>query len=254
MLTNIRYILLTALRDKLFIGLIIGILAAAGISAMLGSTAMVEGDEMTATFSGGASRIILIIGLLVFVCFHIRQAFEQKEIDVLLSRPISRPQVMLSYWLGFCFVAFLMVLATATLLSFLPLLNWKGYAFWCISLLAESFIVVAIGLFAAFTLRSAVASVMASMGLYTIGRMMGFFIATSESKLLFDERWINTLLGWVLKGVSIVTPRLDLFTQSEWLVYGLLRPQDFTYAAIQAIIFTALLLLAAMIDFQRKQF
>jgi ABC-type transport system involved in multi-copper enzyme maturation permease subunit len=254
MLTNIRYILLTALRDKLFIGLLLGVLAATGISAMLGGTAMVENEAMTLTFSGGSARVILMIGLIVFVCFHVRQSFEQKEIDVLLSRPISRAQVMVSFWLGFSFVAFLLVLATVTLISFLPMLKTAGFFLWAGSLLAESMLVVAISLFAAFTLRSAVSAVLASLGIYAVGRMMGFFVATSESKLLFSDAWINNTLEALLKGMSLIIPRLDLFTQSEWLVYGLLRPQDFNLAMLQALIFIPLLLLAAIIDFMRKQF
>src|SRR5271155_3737620 len=101
MLTNIRYILITALRDWLFIGLLAGILLATAVSATLGSTAFIEEKEMTVTFAAGAARLILMVGMIVFVCFHIRNAFDTKEIDVILSRPISRSNLVISYWLGF---------------------------------------------------------------------------------------------------------------------------------------------------------
>ncbi len=254
MITNIRYILLTALRDFLFLGLLIALALAASVAATLGGTAMVEKEAMTLVFSGAASRLILMFGLTVFIAFHIRQAFDQKEIDVLLSRPLSRFQILFSYWLGFSFVAFLLVLAAVTILSFLPVSNMTGFAYWGVSLLLESWLMVAIALFASFTLSSAVASVLASMGLYIAGRMMAFFVATSESQMLFRDDLINEVLRLIIETSSIIIPRLDLFTQSEWLIYGVVRPEDTTIALLQVLIYIPLLIAAATIDFKRKEF
>lgn len=254
MLTNIRYILLTALRDFLFLGLLVFTVTAVAISATLGGTAMVEKEAMTLAFSGASARMILIFGLTVFVAFHIRQAFDQKEIDVLLSRPMSRFQIMLSYWMGFSCVSFLLALVTVAILSFLPILSLEGFFWWGLSLLLESWLMVAIVLFASFALSSAVTSVMAAMGLYIGGRMMAFFIATSDSHMVFHEQWVNAITSFIINTVSIIMPRLDLFTQSEWLVYGLKRPEDVTFAIVQAIIYIPLLLAAATIDFKRKEF
>ena len=84
MLTNIRYITLTAFRDLLFFGLLAAIVLAGVLSATLGSTAMVETEAMTVTYSAASARIILMIGLIVFISFHVRHAFDQKEIDKLI--------------------------------------------------------------------------------------------------------------------------------------------------------------------------
>ena len=254
MLTNIRYILLTALRDFLFLGLIVAIMLGVAISATLGGTAMVEKDAMSVVYSGASARVILIFGLTIFVAFHIRQAFDQKEIDVLLSRPLSRFKIMLSYWLGFSLIGSLLTLAVLTVLSFLPLANLTGYAYWGASLLLESWIMVAVTLFAAFTLSSAVGAVLASIGIYVIGRMMAFFVATSDSAFLFKTPWLNDLLEFIINGVSMVMPRLDVFTQSDWLIHGVSRMGDLELAVRQALIYIPLLLIAATLDFLRKEF
>ena len=89
MLTNIRYILITASRDKVFIGLLIGLVAATLISRAMGYTALLEPEQMTMTFSAASARMILAVGLIVFVCFHVRHAFDSKEIDVLLEQAYS---------------------------------------------------------------------------------------------------------------------------------------------------------------------
>src|ERR1700733_1615506 len=128
MLTNIRYILITALRDWLFIGLMIGVLCATGVSALLGGTAFLEEQEMTITFAAGSARIMLMIGLIVFVCFHIRNAFDTKEIDVILSRPISRANLVIAYWMGFTLVSLLLTVPVALILCIIGFISWSGYA------------------------------------------------------------------------------------------------------------------------------
>ena len=252
MLTNIRYILITALRDRLFLALMIGIAFACIISATLGSTAFIEETEMTVTYAAGSSRVILMVGLIVFTCFHIRNAFETKEIDVILSRPISRSNLVTAYWLGFALVALLLCLPIIVIIGLIGMHSFAGFAGWAASLILESFLVVALALFAALTLRSAVASVMACMGFYVLSRMMAFFVATSQSHLVAESRM--SWLRYALKGVSTIVPRLDLFAKSKWLIYGFDASQEWIIFISQAAIFIPLLLAASIIDFRRKQF
>jgi hypothetical protein len=252
-LTNIRYILLTALRDWLFIGLLAGVLCAAAVSATLGNTAFLETQEMTITFAAGSARVILMVGLIVFVCFHIRSAFDTKEIDVIMSRPISRFNLVISYWLGFAFVGFLLTIPVMAVIALIGPSNWIGFFGWSLSVLLESFLVVALALFSAFTLRSAVTSVIACMGFYVMSRMMAFFVLTSQSGLLAGSLKY-TLMKYALIAVSTIVPRLDFFAKTQWLVYGFDTSQDWMLWVVQAAVFLPLLLLASIADFRRKQF
>lgn len=254
MLTNIRYILLTAVRDWLFIGLFLGVVAAASISASLGGTALLEPQQMILTFSAASARVILMVGLIVFICFHIRHAFDSKEIDVLLSRPISRPNLVLSYWFGFAMVASLLILPTLGVVYWIGILNTKGFLAWAVSLLLESWLVVSIALFAGLTLRSAVFSVIGSLAIYTLSRMIGFFVATTDSGMLFESTVVNAIVRNSMDLISIIVPRMDFFAKSNWLIYGLKSFEDVMLFATQAAIFIPLLLAASIIDFRRKQF
>ncbi len=254
MLTNIRYILLTAIRDWLFLALFLGVIGAASISATLGGTALLEPAQMILTFSAASSRVILMVGLIVFVCFHIRHAFDSREIDVLLSRPISRANLVVSFWLGFILVASLLVIPTVGVIYWIGILNGKGFAAWAVSLLMESYLVITIAMFAALTLRSAVFSVMGSLAIYTMSRMIGFFVATTDSGMLFSNTIINTIVRGSMDVISVVIPRLDFFAKSHWLIYGLKSTQDVVLFVQQGVIFIPLLLAAAIIDFRRKQF
>jgi ABC-type transport system involved in multi-copper enzyme maturation permease subunit len=254
MFSNIRYVLLTAMRDRLFFGLLVGILAAAYISSVLGSTAMLETAQMTLSFTAASARIIIMIGIIVFVGFHMRNAFDAREIDVLLSRPISRTSLVLSYWLGFVTVALLLVLPTVALIGLLGTLNKTGYLLWALSLALESLLVVSIALFAALTVRSGVATVLASMAIYTLSRMMGFFLAATSTVSIFKQHEINLGANWLMNGISMVVPRLDFFAKGQWLIYGPKSYEDLTLVLIQSAVFIPLLIAAAVIDFKRKQF
>ncbi|MEK6746233.1 MAG: hypothetical protein AABY33_04305 [Pseudomonadota bacterium] len=252
MLTNIRYIMITALRDWLFIGLFVGILVATAISATLGSTAFIEETEMTLSFASSSSRLILMAGLIVFICFHIRNAFDTKEIDVILSRPISRSNLVISYWLGFSFVGLLLTIPVVAIIAFIGPVNFAGFIGWSLSLLLEMGIVVALSLFSAFTMRSAVTAVLGCMGFYILSRMMAFFVFTSNSGMFNDIKFVG--LKWALQAISTLLPRLDFFAKSDWLVYGFVSQQDWQVCIAQALVFIPLLLAATMIDFRRRQF
>jgi ABC-type transport system involved in multi-copper enzyme maturation permease subunit len=252
MLTSIQYILLCALRDRLFVGLLAGVAAATLISAMLGGTAFLEEREMSLAYAGAAARIILVIGLVVFACFHVRQAFDSREIDVMLSRPLSRPQLVVAYWLGFSAVATLLAVPTAGVLLLIGPMSDPGFLSWSVSLLLETWFVVALALFASLALKSAVGAVMASLGFYVLSRMIAFFVMTADSITKQDILLVVT--KYLLSLVSVIMPRLDFFSKTEWLIYGTNSSLEWRLFLAQAAIFIPLLLLAAIIDFKRKQF
>lgn len=252
MITNIRYVLLTAIRDWLFIGLFIGVAVATSISAILGNTAIVEEREMTLAFASGSARLILMIGLIIFSCFNIRSAFDNKEIDVILSRPITRANLLFSYFFGFSLVGFLLAIPIIAIIAIIGVVNWIGFAVWTSSLLLEVTLVIAVALFFAFTIRSAVTAVLGCMGFYVLSRMMAFFMLTANSNIITESKL--HFLSIPLKIVSTLMPRLDFFTKSEWLIYGIKSATEWHVFAFQSIIFVPLLLVASIIDFKRKQF
>lgn len=254
MFSNIRYVLLTATRDRLFLGLLVGIAIAAYISSVLGSTAMLETEQMTLSFTAAAARVIIMVGVIVFIGFHMRNAFDAREIDVLLSRPISRTTLVLSYWVGFAAVAACLVLPTVILVAAVGTLNQTGFWVWSVSLLLESWLVVSIALFAALTIKSGVGTVLSSLAIYALSRMMGFFLMTTTTTSIFKDQTINEGTQWLMKSISMLVPRLDFYAKSNWLIYGAKSYEEVYLFLIQSAIFIPLLIAASVIDFKRKQF
>ncbi|MFO1242758.1 MAG: hypothetical protein U1E36_06110 [Rickettsiales bacterium] len=254
MRTLIRYVLLTALRDRLFVALPAVMIMAFMISSVLSRTSMIEEQAMQATFVAGTFRLILALGTAVFVCFHVRQAFDAKEIDVMLSRPISRASLILSYWLGFSIVATLSTIIAIVFIFLSGPVTWDGFGVWILSWIVELWVVVAIALFASITLRSAVISVIFSMTLYVLSRLMGYFLATIKSRLVFDSVIMNEISRYSIKGLAIFVPRLDMFAKTSWLTQGIANANEVLLFAAQGIVIIPLLLAVAIIDFYRRQF
>lgn len=252
MWTNIRYIMLTAMRDRLFAGMLTAIAVAALVSSLLGSTALIEKTEMSLALMSSSMRLIVMLGMMLFVCFQLRMAFENKEIDSILARPVSRSALVFSWWLGFVAVGALLTLPVILLLAITGVGNWAGFVGWSASLLMEMMLVVALALFAAFTLRSAVTAATGCMGVYLLSRMMAFFVMTAESATVSGSP--VEILKYPLIAVSAIVPRLDMFTQSQWLLYGFESHGEWWRIMIQALIFVPLLLCAAIVDFRRREF
>jgi len=238
MLTNIRYIILTALRDWLFAGLMLAVLACVLISHMLGGIALIENQEMTLAYASMAARGVIVAGLIIFACFHVRNAFDTKEIDVFLSRPITRMNLVLSYWLGFATVSIGLVIPAVILIALQGVIDVNGFVFWSFSLLVECWLTVAISILAAFSIASPVTSALVTLGIYIVARMTGFFIAISSINPIFTN----------------ILPRIDFFAKSEWLIYGVQDNADLKLFLLQACIYIPILIFFAIAGFRRKQF
>lgn len=253
--TIIRYILLTASRDWLFVGLFILVLLAYGLSLFTGGTALVEQQQMVLTFFAGTSRVMLVIGLIVFVCFNIRRSFENREIEAMLSKPLSRTRFIVAYWSGFVVLSFIAAVPVMGILLTLNTPDLKGLIYWGASYFCEVALVVAFALVAALIMRSAVSAVLASFAFYILSRLMGFFVAAMNNpySLTGGEKW-SGLLEAVLKCISVIIPRLDLFAKSNWLIYGVEGQQDLWIFQVQSLVYIPLLLGLAWFDFRRKQF
>jgi ABC-type transport system involved in multi-copper enzyme maturation permease subunit len=254
MLTHIRTIFLVALRDRLFAGLLAGILAATLIARTLGSTAMLEPEAMGLAFAAAGNRLILMVGLMVFVAFHVRHLFETREMELLLSRPLGRVKLLLGLWLGYVLVGLLLALPAIGLVAWLDPVRGTGLALWAASIVLEAWLVISFTLFVSVTLGSGVMAVLASLGFYVLSRMMGFFVMITQSAMT-DTTSLGANAKWVLTAISAVIPRLDFFSKTEWLMYGTATATAPVWLfALQAAIFIPLLLAASCIDFKRKQF
>ncbi len=249
----LKYILLAGIRDRLYIGLFVTLAASFSLSIFLGSTSFVEAQQTTAAYIAGSSRAILAIGMILFVCLSVSRAFENKEVEFIISKSISREQFILSYVIGFFVAAFLIFIPLVTAILIVTKANKFGLLIWSATLLSELMIIISFALLASLILKNSFSAIMASFGFYMISRLMGVFVlAINLPQDIAQAK--NQALGVSLKFLSALFPRLDLFTQSDWLAYGVSDSSNLKIILIQSLIYIPLMIFMAFHDFKKKQF
>ena len=101
-------------------------------------------------------------------------------------------------------------------------------------------------------LSSPVTSGMAVLGFYVLARLMGQLLGIVHSPA-FHFPGVDILNG-LMQTVSVFVPRLDLMTQTSWVIYGADTVSDFAFILLQTAAFLALVLSATLIDLARRQF
>jgi len=249
----IKYILLAGLRDKLYLGIFIALICTFGIAIFFGSTVLIEASETTTTYIAGTSRIVIVIGMVLFVCLSINRAFMSKEIEFMLAKSISRQKFILAYFAGFLISACAILLPLILAIIAIGKINYGGLLLWSFSLFAELWIVISFAILAALILKNSFASILSTLAFYLISRLMGIFVLAIDLPQDFMQIR-NHLLPSILKIISLFFPRLDLFTQSDWLCYGITDFSRVSLIMFQAIIYIALMSFMCFVDFRRKQF
>jgi len=215
---------------------------ALGVSRLLGSAALVEKQQAALAYGGMSSRLICVLGLVVFICLQVRRLVDSREIEAMQARPISHVGLVLGLYGGFA-LASAAVGAITALLLLVSSPDWAGWLAWSLSLQLELALVTALALFTALGLGGAPAAALASLAIYTLARLSSFFILMAQASQ-----------GWrlAMQLLSLLIPRLDMFTQSEWLVYG---PQSVVWPLMlpQTVVSVVLLLAATVYDLKGRR-
>jgi len=249
----IRYMLATAVRDRLFLALLVSLVVMAAMSIFLGGSAITEQQQMATAYMGATSRALLVAGMVLFVAFHVQRAMQDGEIALILSRPISRSTFVLGYGASMMAVATICTVFAGILVAVAAHPSPGGFTQWCLSLLLEVNLMALVAMFFGLMLRSAIVTALGCFGFYVLGRMSGLLGGLAEHA--GQGTLVDRFLGKGFELVSIIIPRLDFFARSEWLVYG---AGDETITVIhmagQSLVFIPLILALAIFDFSRKQF
>lgn len=268
----VGYILKAAARDRLLLTLALTIAVGAALAVFLGSSPIAEQGIFALVFAAAGLRIVGVIGLVLFFCFYVRRAFDNKEVEYLLSRPLGRTTFLLSHMAAFMALAVLVSLIVCAAVFVIGKPDLGGFVVWAASLAAEYAIMAAAALFFSMVLASAAGSALACLGLYVLSRLIGTLLGIAA---VTPEGFFLTALAKTMQVISIFVPRLDLMGQTGWLVYGIegsdaavqfihnagVFSRDMIEAlgisgfiVTQGLLFIGLLMAAAAWDLARKQF
>lgn len=247
-----KYVLTAALRDRLLLGFIFLLFIGVSLSLFMGSSAITEKDQFSLVFASSSLRIAGNIALLLFVVFYIRRAFDSRDIDYLLSRPISKLQFLMAHLFSLSILSFVSALLITLTLWAMPSAGGDAnFLLWGFSLWIELNIMVMMGLFFSLVLSSAVTATLASFAFYVLCRLMGDILGIIE---VGSNSGLHGLMEKVMLVISVFIPRLDLMGQSAWLLYGATDQVNWLFIFAQGALFTGFVFMASLLDLNKRQF
>ncbi|HYA66942.1 MAG TPA: ABC transporter permease [Burkholderiaceae bacterium] len=244
--TIARDTVLEALRGRWFWLAAAATLFVGAAGAFARSLALTETHDVTVAFAAPLSRLA---GVLIVVLTTVASMVREKSEGTLLlalAAPVSRASWLAGKALGFALIA-----TTTALLLALPVLAAApalASAAWTLSLALELILVATVSMAIGRALGQIALAVSAAIAFYVLARLLHVVLLLAERAQNYSELESLTPLVHLLR---IVVPRLDLFTCTDWLLYSPPSWANLGAVGLQWLLYTALALVAAVIDLRR---
>lgn len=247
-----RYTQLEALRNRLFWLALILVAAGLAFTQFLQQVAITESNQIQVALLAALVRVGAVFMLASFVVTSMVREFNDKVMELILSRPIPRSSYFLGKFAGYAMVA----LALALLFS-LPLALFAPparVALWGLSLACELLIVTSVSLFCVLSLTQVMSALAAVTGFYLLARSIGALQIIAANPLSDSMVLSQQFLNLAVDAIAFLLPGLDRMTQTGWLIYGAPVAADIVHTVAQTSVYLLLLCGAALFDLQRKNF
>ena len=245
-----------------FLWLTLGLIALCSLcSIFLAQLAILETSQFQAGILGGLLRLVAGVLVCMFSVASLVNERNDRTLDLMLSRAVTRWQYVLGKFLGFALPSLLVALACG--FTVLPFSSFVATAIWTLSLLLELFLLLAASLFFTLAIGQFVGSLALLFCFYLLARSLSAMRIIAHHPLN-ESALSGSISSVVLDGLAYLLPPLDRLTQSAWLAYGgtdsemqrSLTSADgllgLAQLGLQCLLFTMLLLCATLVDFYRR--
>lgn len=246
-----RFTFLEAVRNRLFTLVIVGLVCILGLTEFIGDLTVTETRAVQSSLTASGLRLFTVCVVGLFVVTSMVREFNDKGFEMLLSLSMTRASYYFGKFAGFvCLSIVIITAASLILLLYSPALDVLA---WFSSLLCEALIVIALGLLCMFTFSSITTAFTAMIAFYLLSRCMHIIQLISASPTLESKAFSHEFIDFLINAIAYVLPDLNLFTRSEWLVYGV-NTNDLLPVITQTGIYLLLLVAAGLFDLYRKEF
>lgn len=250
--TIARFTFVEAVKNRLFVLMIAGLVCIFGITLFLGELAITETREVQVSLMGYIARLFAVFIASLFVITTLVREFNDKTIEFIIALPVPRYAYFFGKFFGFiCLSVFVAIIVSVPIFFYTDI---SQAIIWCTSLVFELFIIVALCLLCLFTLGHVTTAFFTVMAFYILARSIGTIQLISQSPILESTDVSQLFLNKLLDLIAFVIPDLGSFTRSEWLVYHTGNADGLITIAIQTLIYIFLISSAALFDLYRKEF
>jgi len=229
---------------------VLAALAVGAIGAFARALALSEEHAIALAFAAPLARLLAVLIVALSAVASVTREQNDRTLLLALAAPMSRGGWIAGKALGLCVLA----AATAVILT-LPVLAFGppplAAALWCASLSLELALVAAVSLAIGVVITQVPPAVCAVLAFYVFGRDLHVAQLLAERAPNFSELGPA---GMVVRAVSLLFPRLDLFTRTEWLLGNAAMPAGAGMLLALAAGYGALALSVAALDLRRRQF
>lgn len=243
------YTLLEALRNRMAWLILAAAVIGIGLTGFLNELAITESRQVQTALFAAFARFSAVFLLSTFVITSTIREFNDKGLELILALPVPRSGYFFGKLAGFAALATLPALLFG--LVMLLLSSPAQAAIWTLSLLLELWLMAAFSLLCVLTFSQVLIALSAAMAFYLMSRSVAalqLIAQVSHGDATLSQQFIH----YVVKGISIMMPRLDQFTQTEWVVYHTATWELLPSLLGQSAIYLFLLIGAALFDLYRK--
>jgi ABC-type transport system involved in multi-copper enzyme maturation permease subunit len=248
--TLARFTLLEALRTRLPWLFLIALVAVYTTSYFVQQLAITESARMQIVFAAAASRLVAVFVLSLYILTSVVREFNDKGLELTLSFDLPRSGYILGRLAGFMLIAVAMAL-----LAGLPQMIFAPFTAalqWSFSLALELVLMTALSVFCVMTFTQLMPAASFVAGFYLLARTLSAIRLISAASFTDTNELSHQMMGWLVDTLALILPALDRFSQSAWLVDTAADWSALGACALQAALYTTLLVAATMFDFYRR--
>ncbi len=246
-----RYTYLEAIRNRLFMLALTGLVCAFGLSEFVSELAITESREFVASIIASLLRFFCVFVIGLFVITSIVREYNDKGFDYILALPYPRRVYYFGKLIGYTLLSVVVVLSVSVILLFYS--DLVPVIYWCLSLVLELLIVVSLSLLFVFTFRRVTQAFSGVVAFYLLARGMETIQLISDSPLLKTNTLSQDFINSLLDLIALVLPRLDLFARTEWLIYAAPDLSALSTNLVQTLVYVILLSACSLFDLYRME-
>jgi ABC-type transport system involved in multi-copper enzyme maturation permease subunit len=251
LLTIAKYSIWEAVRDKLLLFILLGVIVFFCVSLFIAELAITEASQMQSALLASVLRLFSVFTMGLFVITSMVREFNDKGFELILSHPVPRSSYYFGKFAGFAVVALFIALINASCLClYAPA---SAALFWSFSLFCELLIIISLSLLSLFSFNSITISFSVVMAFYFLSRSIEVIQLISDSPILASASMSHQFINGLLDIIAYIIPDLYKFTQTEWLVYSIDLKSDISFVIGQSLIYISLLSCVALFDLYRKE-
>ena len=250
--TIARYTLLEAMRTRLPLLVAAAVVLLLAASFFVQQIAITESIRMQTGTYAAAMRLASVFIAGLYVLASVAREFNDKGLDMALALDLPRAHYILGKLAGFLAIGVL--ISAAVSLPLAALATPASALQWSISLALELAIVIAFALFCIVTFNQLMPAASVVLAFYLLARSLTAIRLISAHPITGADTFTHQVIRLLVEGLALVTPNLDAWTQTAWVVTQPAVWPDVGLLTGQSLLYVVLLAAATMFDFYRKSF